>query len=92
MATESHHRVYMSFQDRHGWQCQFLESDLKTPLPRRLRFTSSEKIVEMVERGGGIKDQESRLMLQQGIAMGRGGIFLYLTEEQYRCLNPPGLR
>ena len=26
------HRVYVSFQDRHGWQCQFLEADLKTPL------------------------------------------------------------
>ena len=28
------HRVYMVFQDRHGWHCQFLEADLKTPLPR----------------------------------------------------------
>ena len=27
------HRVYLSFQDRHGWQCQALEADLKTPLP-----------------------------------------------------------
>jgi hypothetical protein len=23
------HRVYMSSMDRHGWQCQFLEADLK---------------------------------------------------------------
>jgi hypothetical protein len=30
------HRVYMSFEDRQGWQCQFLEADLKTPL----RWTS----------------------------------------------------
>jgi len=77
----------MSFQDRHGWQCQFLESDLKTPLPRKLHFTSPDKIVELVERGGGFKDQESRLMLEQGISMGRGGVFLSLTEEQYAKLK-----
>jgi hypothetical protein len=81
------HRVYMSFMDRHGWQCQFLEADLKTPLPRKLHFTSPDKIIELVERGGGLRDQESRLMLEQGIAMGRGGVFLNLTEEQYRRLN-----
>jgi len=68
------HGVYMSFMDRHGWQCQFLEADLKTPLPRKLHFTSPDKIIELVERGGGLRDQESRLMLQQGISMGRGGV------------------
>jgi hypothetical protein len=81
------HRVYVSFQDRHGWQCQFLEADLKTPLPKRLHFTSSDKVVELVERGGGITDQESRLMLEQGISMGRGGVFLRLTDEQYAALR-----
>jgi hypothetical protein len=81
------HRVYVSFQDRHGWQCQFLEADLKTPLPKRLHFTSSDKVVELVERGGGITDQESRLMLEQGISMGRGGAFLRLTDEQYAALR-----
>ena len=81
------HRVYMVFQDRHGWQCQFLEADLKTPLPRKLTFGSPDKIIELVERGGGFKDQESRLMLEQGIAMGRGGVFLNLTDEQYAALN-----
>ena len=81
------HRVYVSFQDRHGWQCQFLEADLQTPLPKRLHFASSDKLVELVERGGGITDQESRLMLEQGISMGRGGVFLRLTEEQYATLR-----
>ena len=81
------HRVYLSFQDRHGWQCQFLEADLQTPLPKRLHFSSSDKVVELVERGGGITDQESRLMLEQGISMGRGGVFLKLTEEQHAALR-----
>ena len=74
--------VYLSFQDRNGWQCQFLEADLQTPLPKRLHFASSDKLVELVERAGGFIDQETRLMLEQGISMGRGGVFLRLTEEQ----------
>ena len=81
------HRVYMSFMDRQGWQCQFLEADLQTPLPKRLHYASSAKVVELIERGGGITDQESRLMLEQGISMGRGGVFLSLTEEQYAVLK-----
>ena len=79
---DQNHRVYMSFQDRNGWQCQFLEADLQTPLPKRLHFASSDKLVELVERAGGFIDQETRLMLEQGISMGRGGVFLRLTEEQ----------
>jgi len=75
------------FQDRNGWQCQFLEKDLKTALHRRLHFTSSEKVIELVERGGGGTDQESRLMLDQAISKGRGGIFLSLTAEQYAKLK-----
>lgn len=80
-------RVYMYFQFRDGWQCQFLEADLKTPLPRRLHFTSADKVVELVNRGCGITDQESRLMLDQEIAKGRGGIFLSLIVDQYAKLR-----
>jgi len=68
-------------------RCQFLEQDLKTPLPRKLHFASPDKLIELVERGGGFPDQETRLMVSQGIAMGRGGIFLKLTEEQYAKLR-----
>lgn len=87
MATPSdRHRVYMSFQFRNGWQCSFLEADLKTSLPRHLHFASSQKLVELFARGGGFKDQEARLMLDQGIEKGRGGVFLSLTDEQYAKL------
>jgi hypothetical protein len=88
MATpNARRRVYMSFQDGQGWQCHFLEADLQTPIPKRLHFASSANLVELVERGGGIIDQEARLMLEQGISMGRGGVFLNLTEEQYAKLR-----
>jgi hypothetical protein len=33
------HRVYMTFFQRDGWYVQFLESDLKTPLPKKLSFS-----------------------------------------------------
>jgi len=77
----------MSFQFRNGWQCQFLEVDLKTPLPRKLHFISAAKVIELVELGGGITDQESRQMLDQAIVTGRGGVFLNLTAEQYAKLE-----
>jgi hypothetical protein len=76
----------MYFQCRNGWDCQFLEQDLKTSLPRKLHFASSDKVIELVERGGGFTDQDARSMVNHGIEMGRGGIFLRLTEEQYAAL------
>ena len=82
-SQDDRHRVYLSFQDRHGWQCQLLETDLKTPLPRKLHFTSADKVIELVERGGGLSNLESRRALDQAIEIGRGGVFLSLTAEQY---------
>ena len=38
------HRVYMTFFQRKGWYVQFLEADLKTPLPRKFNCTDPEKI------------------------------------------------
>jgi hypothetical protein len=50
-------RVYMSFMNaKGGWYCQFLESDLKTPLPRKFTFQTLEKVEELIRRGGGMKD------------------------------------
>ena len=83
-SQEIRHRVYLSFQCRYGWHCQFLELDLKTPLPRKLHFASPDKVVELVERGGGLSNLESRQALGQAIEIGRGGPFLSLTEEQVR--------
>ena len=84
---EVRHRVYMSFQCRFGWHCQFLEQDLKTPLRKKLHFASSDMVVELVERGGGLSSLESRQALDQAIEIGRGGVFLSLTEEQYAKLK-----
>jgi hypothetical protein len=79
--------VYMTFMDRAGWHCQFLESDLRTSLPCTLTFSSPGKILELAERGGGLKDLADRQALDAGIATGRGGIYLELTALQYAALK-----
>jgi hypothetical protein len=77
------HRVYLSFMRNHGWYCQFREPDLRTSLPRTFPFASEDKLRELVERGGGMVDSETRNMVDHAIDMGRGGVYLNLTDEQY---------
>ena len=77
----------MHFMLREDWYCQFLEEDLKTPLPRKVRLKESEKIFEMAERGGYSMNLEGRQAIEQAILKGRGGIWLNLTEEQLSRLR-----
>jgi hypothetical protein len=71
----------------HGWYCQFLEPDAKTPLPRKLNFAGPEKIREMHDRFGAEKKLEDRSALEYGISLGRGSMWLSLTEDQYAKLK-----
>jgi hypothetical protein len=87
--TKTNHSVYMSFISRDGWHVQFLESDLKTPLPRTLKFADPEKIREMARRGEACGTSEARQMLEHAIETGRGGVYLRLTPEQYARLRRP---
>ena len=80
-------RVYMHFMFRKGWFCQFLEEDLKTPLPKTIRFTDDKKIWEMAKRGGFTLNIAGRLELQEKIRKGTGGVWLELTPEQYAKLR-----
>ena len=81
------HRVYMSFMARNGWHCQFLEEDLKTSLPKKLAFLSQDRMIELARRGGAVLNLETEQAIRHGIEIGRGGIWLNLTEEQYRKLK-----
>jgi hypothetical protein len=74
----------------HGWYCQFLEPDLKTSLPWTFTFASEDKLRELVERGGGMVDSETRNMVDHAIQMGRGGVYLNHTDEQYSRLTRTG--
>jgi hypothetical protein len=82
-------RVYMFFMLRQGWHCQFLEEDLKTPLPRKLSVSDPAKLFEIAERGGYRLNLEGRQAIDHAIANGRGAIWLELTPEQYAKLKKP---
>lgn len=79
------HRVLMTFQERYGWQVSFLEEDCRTSLPLKLHFAGDQKIREMYARFAE-PTPDGDLQLERALSMGRGGIWLILTDEQYRKL------
>jgi hypothetical protein len=81
------HRIYMYYMRRDSWMCQFLEEDLKTPLPRKFSFRNPDKIRAIVEKVGSFANLQDRQALDYGIETGRGGVWLQLTEEQYARLK-----
>jgi hypothetical protein len=85
--TKANHSVYMTFFFRSGWQVQFVEGNLKTPLPRTFTFADAEKIRELARRGEAWGISEARQMLEHAIETGRGGCYLRLTPEQYAKLR-----
>jgi hypothetical protein len=64
-----------------------MQPDLQTSLPLRLTFDDEDKIRQMAERGGVQINLEARSMLDHGIEIGRGEIWLELTDEQYSLLS-----
>lgn len=81
----------MSFvRNANAWHCRFHQGDLaKTPLSRQFVFSSAEKIHEAGRRGNGLVDMDSRDALDEAITTGRGGVWLYLTEDQYSAVVLP---
>jgi len=77
----------MHFMFRKGWFCQFLEEDLKTPLPRTVQFEDDKKIWEMAKRGGFTLNISGRREIEDAIRKKQGGIWLDLTPEQYAKLR-----
>ena len=81
-------KVSMRFLHRiTGWCCTFVEEDLKTPIGEGLRFASEHKVLELAERGGAFKQLADRQAVDHGIREGKGGLWLNLTDEQYRKLK-----
>lgn len=88
--TQANHTVYLHFTSGpNGWQCKFLEADLKTSLPRTFTFANADKIKELARRGEAWGTLENRQALEHAIEMGRGGLYLKLTPEQYVKLRRP---
>ena len=80
-------RVYCTFFLRDGWSVQFLEADAKTAVGRIRTFAEPDKIREMIARTPTKMNVEAKQALEYGISRGRGGLYLDLTEAQYRKLK-----
>jgi hypothetical protein len=63
--------------------------DLKTPLPRQFTFQHANKLRELARRGEALGTLEQKQALEHAIEMGRGGLYLRLTPEQYHKLRKP---
>lgn len=83
----SRHLVYMMFRHREGWCCEFLESDLKTLLPRKLQLADADQILAMATQSGCRVDNEQKRAFDYAIRTGRGGLWLKLDDEQYQRLQ-----
>jgi hypothetical protein len=82
------HKVLMNFMAVQAWHVSFLEADCRTSLPVKLTFQTPAKIRTMRQRFGS-PSLEDRQSFEHGLSIGRGGIWLTLSEEQYRKLKSP---
>src|SRR5690242_12737839 len=86
--NQPRHRVLMNFMlTGAGWRISFLEADCKTILNRKLVFSIPDKIFEMARRGGADLTSAGRCDLENGISIGRGGVWLNLSADQYHKLK-----
>ncbi len=80
------HHVHMTFFHLHEWHCRFF-TECWQPLPKRLIFREAASIRETARRGDGLVDEEATKALDRLIKIGRGGIMLRLTDEQFQTIG-----
>jgi hypothetical protein len=81
-------KVLMNFMAVQAWHVSFLEPDCQTSLPVKLTFKTPAKIRTMQQRFGS-SSLEDRQSFEHGLSIGRGGVWLTLSEDQYRKLKAP---
>jgi len=88
--SQAAHPVLMYYSRlESGWYCIFFDSrNLNVRLPRRLKFRDSEKVKELIQRGNAdLKSVEAQRALADSIKLGRGKIWLHLSEVQRATLD-----
>jgi len=80
------HLVFMHFRRCSGWHCVFRDESRKK-LPREVNFKSSGVVRELAMRGNGLVHKWDQEGFEIGLEVGRGGIWLLLTDEQYLALG-----
>jgi hypothetical protein len=80
------HLVYMYFRECHGWHCGF-RTESRKKLPKDFTFRTAATIRELAKRGRGLVDKWDRDGFELSLEMGKGGIWLRLSDDQYRALG-----
>ena len=79
--------VYMRYERLLGaWRVSFAAPPECGKL-RDLTFASPEKVEQMAQRGGGLRDLAAKQALETGLRNGLGGIYLHLSPEQMARLR-----
>ena len=86
------HKIYMHYFCRGSengsvWVLNFLYPDARTSVCRPKQFSSEDVIWRLAERGNALKCLADRQALESGIEHGRGGMDLYLSEQQMAKLK-----
>jgi hypothetical protein len=76
----------MYFSKKYSWHCGFRTEDRKK-LPREFTFHRAATVRELARRGNGLIDKWDRDGFEIDLQAGRGGLWLRLSDEQYRALG-----
>lgn len=80
------HLVFLYFRERSGWHCSF-RTEARKKLPREFTFRSSTTLRELARRGNGLLHPWDCEGFEIDLGLGRGGIWLRLSDEQYLALG-----
>ena len=80
------HHVRMTFHHSYGWHCRFFSKSWRA-FPKRFIFRDAALIRETAKRGNGLIDAAACEYLEMAIELGRGGIMLRLTDEQFQAIG-----
>jgi hypothetical protein len=70
-----------------GWHVVFFDSASKRRLSRELILEQDDKLYELAKRGQALRELADKQALDGAIQGGKGGLFLKLTDDQYRKLE-----
>lgn len=80
------HFVFMYFRESCGWHCAF-RTQARKKLPREFTFGSAATVREVARRGNGLIDKWDQQAFELGLEIGKGGVWLRLSDEQFRALG-----
>ena len=81
------HKVHFAYWLYQGvWYYDFIGESL-VPIGHHRKTRNPDDIRAIAARGGGLPNLEARNMLEYGLRAGKGGLYLRLTDAQYKALE-----